>query len=361
MAMTAIKNQGVPRVFLDTEVFIRGNFNYRSARFKSLMTLASTGRIKVFLTALTLREIKANLRSFVDGAVTSTKPHTVLKNSDSPHVKALFYKLDVAPIQQELVGQLETYLKAAKATILAVPPAVLPLVLDAYFKKQPPFGPGKNKAEFPDALVLETLREWCAENESDLAVVSPDQGVKAACANDNALHQFDDLAEYLDALFAHDEALSLFVREMIPAAYEPISEKAQELFPFHGAILVDEDGEVGEIGLTDIEFCEEPEDIEIISLDPDKAEVELAVSMTFWAELLYKVPGTGAWDSEDHALMFQDEVSAHVEQDLEGTIGVEVGFKSLDPQSFEVKRVWFEGAQDIVVYANHFAGGRRSR
>ena len=45
-----------------------------------------------------------------------------------------------------------------------------------------------------------------------------------------------------------------------------------------------------------------------------------------------------------------------MEQDIEGTIGVEVGFKNLDPQSFKVERVWFEGAQDIEVYANYFDG-----
>ena len=92
-------------------------------------------RRTVFLTELTLREIEAKLRSREDGAVTSIKPHAVLKNSDLPHVKALFDKLDAAPIQQELAGQLKKYLKAAKATILPVPPAVLPLVLDAYFEK----------------------------------------------------------------------------------------------------------------------------------------------------------------------------------------------------------------------------------
>ena len=353
--MTTI-NEGVPRVFLDTEVFVHGNFDYKSARFKSLMTLASEGRTQVFLTELTLREIEAKLRSRVDGAVTSIKPHAVLKNSDLPHVKALFDKLDAAPIQQELAGQLKKYLKAAKATILPVPPAVLPLVLDAYFEKQPPFGDGKNKAEFPDALVLETLREWCVKNESDIAVVSLDQGVKAACAEDDALHQFDNLAAYLDALFASDEALSSFVRERILAAHGPITEKAKEKFPYLGAILADEDGDVDGIELTDVEFGEEPEDVEIISLDPEKAEVELAVSITFRADLSYKVPSTGAWDSEDHVLVFQDETDATVEQDIESTIGVEVGFKNLDPQSCEVKRVWFEGDQNIEVYANHFDG-----
>ena len=353
--MTAINN-GVPRVFLDTEVFIHANFHYKSARFKSLMTLASTGGITVFLTDLTLREIEANIRSHVDDAVTSIRPKSVLKNSDLSHVKALFDRLDAAPIQQELVGQLKEYLKAAKATILPVPPAVLPLVLDAYFEKQPPFGHGKNKAEFPDALVLETLREWCAKNESDMAVVSLDQGVKAACAEDDALHQFDDIAKYLGALFASNEALSSFVRERILAADGPIFERAKEEFPYLGAILADEDGDVDGIELTDVEFGEDPEDVEIISLDSNKAEVELAVSMTFRAELSYKVPSTGAWDGEDHVLMFQDEANVTVEQDIEGTIGVKVGFKNLDPQSFKVERVWFEGAQDIEVYANHFDG-----
>ena len=53
-------------------------------------------------------------------------------------------------------------------------------------------------------------------------------------------------------------------------------------------------------------------------------------------------------------MMIQDEVNTTVEQEIEGTIGVEVGFKSLDPQSFEVKRVWFEGDQNIEVYSNHW-------
>ena len=103
--MTAM-NKGVPRVFLDTEVFVRENFNYKSTRFKSLMSLASAGRIQVFLTDLTLREIETSIRSHVDGAVASVKPGPVLKNSDLPRVKGLCGKLDVARIRDELVGQL---------------------------------------------------------------------------------------------------------------------------------------------------------------------------------------------------------------------------------------------------------------
>ena len=338
-------SSGVPRVFLDTEVFIHANFNYKSPRFKSLMAQASAGRTKVFLTDLTLREIEANIRRLVDAAAASMKPPKVLKNSDQPHVRALFKELDAASIQKELCGQLEKYLKVVKATILKVPPAVLPLVLDAYFKKQPPFGLNKNKAEFPDALVLQTLREWCAKNDSDIAVVSQDKGVKATCDGDDTLHQFDDIAKYLDALFASDEALSSFVREMIPEARVPIVEKAKEIFPNRGVILVDQDGDVEDISLIDVVFHE----MNIISLAPGKAVVELAVSMTFLADLSYKKPGTGTWDSEDQVLIFQDEVHESVQREMEDTIWVDVAFTRLDHKSFQVKQVWLDDNHDIEV------------
>ena len=353
--MTAI-NEGVPRVFLDTEVFVHENFNYNSPRFRSLMTLALAGRIQVFLTDLTLREIEANIRSRVNEAVVSIRPNAVLRNSGLPRVRALFEKLDVARIQEELVSQLEKYLKAAKVTVLKVPPIVLPLVLDAYFERQPPFGVGKKKAEFPDALVLETLREWCVEHESNMAIVSRDEGVKVACDGNKSFHHFDDIAKYLDAFFASNAALSLFVRKMILEAHDPIFAKTKDAFPYLGAILVDEDGEVDGIELGDIVFGEEPADFEIISLDSDKAEVELAVSMTFIAELSYKEPGTGTWDSEEKRLVFENEIDTTVTQDIEGTIVVEVCFKSLDAESFEVTRVLFPGHQDICVYANHHGG-----
>ena len=350
--MTAM-NEGVPRVFLDTEVFIRENFNYKSTRFKSLMSLASAGRIKVFLTDLTFREIEASIRSHVDGAA-SVKPKAVLKNSDLPGVKALFGKLDVALIQDELVGQFSEYLKVAKVTVLDVPASVLPPVLDAYFGRQPPFGSGKNKAEFPDAFVLETLREWCAQEKSDLAVVSPDKGVKTACEREEAFHHFDDLAAYLDALFASEEALSAYVREMILEAHRSIFDKAKEEFAGQGAFLADEDGDVSDLELTDVELGKEPGDLDIVSLDPHHAEVELAASMIFRCELSYKDPDTGIWDNEDRVLVFQDDIEKTVTRDIEGPIVVRVGFNRLDPHSFRVERVWFEGDRDIEVYANHF-------
>jgi hypothetical protein len=117
-------------VFLDTDVFIESNFNYQSPRFKSVVQLAKTDRIQVFLTDLTLREIRANLEQAIDHAV-SQRVQPILRNSDRPEVKQLFTRLDADEIKKELLGQLAVFLKEAKVTILPVDPASLAPVLDA--------------------------------------------------------------------------------------------------------------------------------------------------------------------------------------------------------------------------------------
>ena len=85
---------------------------------------------------------------------------------------------------------------------------------------------------------------------------------------------------------------------------------------------------------TDVEFCEDLEDVEIISLDSNKAEVELAVSITFRADLSYKVPSTGAWDGEDHVLVFQDETNVQPDPHINTLLmklGLEIGIGKSRP------------------------------
>src|SRR5687767_14789059 len=95
-------SEAVASVFLDAQVFIEGNFAYKSPRFTSLFQLASSGVVSLIMTDLTVREIEANLRSIVSKAVGQRPAEPVLRNSASPDVAALFKKLDAAAIQKEL-------------------------------------------------------------------------------------------------------------------------------------------------------------------------------------------------------------------------------------------------------------------
>ena len=334
-------------VFLDTVVFIQSNFDYASPRFASLTELAEADRIQVFLTDLTLREVRANLCQAVAQAL-SQRIKPILRNSALPEVKQLFASLDEEEIKNELMGQLDAFLEEAKVTVLPVASISLGPVLDAYFRKVAPFGSGKNKAEFPDALALETLRAWCAENNEAMAIVSHDRAVKNACDTDPRLNHFEDLPKYLDAVASENARLSAFVRKMVMKVREKIFEGAVGSFPQLGAYLTEVDGDVEDIVLTAMDFDE----IEIISLKHNSAFVELPAHLTFTANLSYEKPATGIWDSEDKRLYFADRAEETVERSADRNVSVEVVFHGFMAKSFRVETVWVNGP-DLEIESNY--------
>jgi hypothetical protein len=336
-------------VFLDTEVFVEANFGYKSPRLASVAELAGNGRIRVFLTELTVREMKANIKEAIERAA-ATRPHPILRNSSLPQVTALFEPLDTAALEKELVGQLEDFIKGAGITLLPIEDDFLGPVLDNYFDRLPPFGPGKNKAEFPDALALQTLKEWCRVEGRGMAVVTRDEGVKAACSYVGPLFHFENLPKYLDAVASEDEAFSSFIREMVVRHDKEVFKKAKEPFPNLGFYLTDEDGDVGHVELTGIEY---EGDVEIISLTADEAIIEMPATLTFAADVSYYVPGTGSYDSEDDVLLFEDTAESTVTRTAHRSVAAEVTFEDLDPESFQVHGVWFEGKSDIGVKSDY--------
>jgi hypothetical protein len=261
-------------------------------------------------------------------------------------VKALFNGLDTAEVEKDLFRQLDDFIKKADITILTVKNEFLSPVLDNYFKRVPPFGIGKNKAEFPDALNLETLKEWCRTQKQNMAVATRDQGIKAACSDDGPFYHFEDLPKFLDAVASENKALSAFIREMIRRHDEEIFDKGRDAFPNLGFYLEDQEGHVDSVEVTEIEYDGE---IEIISLATHKAIVEMPATITFDAEISYDDPNTGVWDSEDKVLLFQETKEKTVTSTVHRSVAVEMTFQALQPRSFQIRRVWFEGKQDIPV------------
>lgn len=81
----------------------------------------------------------------------------------------------------------------------------LEVVLTKYFTGEPPFASGTKKFEFPDALALESLESWAAQNGAML-LVSRDKGWQSYCRESEYLYCCADLPKGL-SLFYEDEAL----------------------------------------------------------------------------------------------------------------------------------------------------------
>ena len=196
-------------IFVDAAVFVEANFNYSSKRFRDIASLGAHGRIRVLLTDVTVREIRAKLEEFVRDAFPAVKPKPILRNSNLPEIKKRLSLSDQPALEKELLEELwdqfEQFLKDANVEILKFETEAILEVFDDYFDRKPPFGLGKNKAEFPDACALNALRRWCEAEDNEVAVVTRDNGVAAACLTNDRFHHFKDLAEYLDSIASDDK------------------------------------------------------------------------------------------------------------------------------------------------------------
>jgi hypothetical protein len=331
-------------VFLDTQVFVDAGFNYRSARLASITDLAASDRIRVFLTDITVRELQAGIKAAIEEARPS-RPKGILRNSELPQVTQLLELLDLGEVERELIGQLQVFLKNARVTVLRISGDSIEPVLERYFRRLPPFGAGKNKAEFPDALALETLRGWCRNCGQGMAVVSRDEGMRAACSGEGPLFHFPDLPKYLDAVASEQPAVYKFVREEVHLRHEEVLELARIAFEDLEFYVPDLEVEILELELTDIEYEGE---VEVVDLKATEATVELDAWLTFEVTARFVELGSGFYEREDGASSgdAEDRVAT---RKTRRRVGVEVAFVSLAPAALTVRRVWFEGSRPIEV------------
>ena len=201
---------GIPRnIFLDTAVFVEANFNYSSKGFGDIASFGARGLIQVLLTDITVREIRAKLEEAVKCALPGVETKAILKNSTLPEIRKRRDPIAQEAVEkellEELLDQFAQFLKDANVKILQFEAEGILEVFDDYFDRQPPFGLGKNKAEFPDACALNALRKWCEAENNEVAVVTRDHGVAAACRTNDRFYHFQALAEYLDSIASDDE------------------------------------------------------------------------------------------------------------------------------------------------------------
>ena len=264
----------------------------------------------------------------------------------------MFEPLDPTEIEQDLLTLLEEFLARAEVSVLRVEEKTLMPVVDNYFMRLPPFGSGKNKAEFPDAIAIETLRDWCKIHSKTMAVITRDKGVRAACSQDGPLYHFEDLPRYLDGVSSDNEALSRFIRETIqlPENSAKIFENAKLAFPNLGFFLSDQDGDVENVELKKIEYDGA---IEIISLSLYETIVERPATLTFTADISYPEPGTGYYDREEDIMLLQEMREVRVTRRAHRSVAARVWCADAKPNSFTIQDVWFEDERDIAVRSDY--------
>jgi len=193
-------------VFVDTPVFFNLNFNFKSAALESLAELGACGKAKVLLTKITEGEVEKQVAEAVRMAHAATSnargEAKILSNIEGTQFKGLFDRWNQEKVLDEIRGQLKSFQKEAKVTMIPVNNVSVDKVFAKYFSSKPPFGTTADKKhEFPDAFVLAGLRDWCKDSDSMTCVISTDKGV--CCSPNGPLIALTSLAQFLELLQQH--------------------------------------------------------------------------------------------------------------------------------------------------------------
>jgi len=87
-------------VFIDASIFIGQKYNYKNDVFDSLRRQVLSNQAKVYVTDITVREVKAHIEADVSKAVQAfsnfKKKARILRNIDKSPFKYLFQEIDQA-------------------------------------------------------------------------------------------------------------------------------------------------------------------------------------------------------------------------------------------------------------------------
>jgi hypothetical protein len=332
-------------LFLDTSVFVRAQFNFDSRQLQAVRSLVVDGRIAVLTTEITLREVRARIRALLEDAAASRVPW-ILRRSSLPDVQERCDPIDVDAIERDLLRQLDEFLASIDVHTVPLENSVLPPVLDKYFNREPPFGVGKNKAEFPDAFALAALEAWCGRNDSTLAVVSFDTAMLASCPAQGPLFGYGELARYLDEVASEDEALSEFVREAIWQHEDEMREGAREAFSELEFTLTDQLGAVGDVHVSNVEFMG---DAEIVYLIPTEAMIVIPVDFSFSATATVSEVHAGWYTRNGRSVFYPDETTEELSRTVQRPVAVDV---TIEDGAIEIRGISIDDrpAVGVTVY-----------
>ena len=330
-------------VFLDTEVFCRHKFNFKSASFLGLIMLAKAQMIAVYSTQITIDECKDQLAKMAK-EVSSACKKTLKKASPLKFINKQLYDDFQEATEEDLlknswIDAFDDFIKRTGIQLIDTNNVQNSVIFEQYFESKPPFGEGKKKFEFPDAFVIEALRNF---KGGQIHVVSSDDDWEKACASSGTFVFYKELPKFLDFCWDAD-IVKTFASRHSNELRDRIAENFQDL----NFWVSDVDGEVSDVDL-DPECIEIKDYFVVLKDEIGKFTLALPTSVPFSAEISYIEPGSELYDKEEWILVYCERRRETRELEICLDVELEVSLSSDTDGHFKVESVHFEKA-DVEV------------
>lgn len=327
-----LAEEKVSAITVDTNIFDAKGLKLNSPALQAIAGIKDKP-FDFLLSGTVAREIQAHLLKETDGALRA------VGRSIGQALGAFDTK---SPTRDELVNQISggrsaeeaaqerfhQYVNDTGCSVLDDTKLVdVETLFSGYFEGQPPFGSGKKKNEFPDALALNALEAVAQDRGAGILVVSKDGDWNAFCKKSEFLYLIPEIERALalitDAPLGLRKALYAWISEGgggRAEARQHISYNVERLdftanaHPTHGEVEVSTwAGELKEVSWPD------PADIDIIEIEETGEGEPLRVVVSMPVDLVVSVLvelSFSFWDSVDRESLGMGGRSVEVDEEL---------------------------------------------
>lgn len=317
-------------VFIDTSIFIAECF-VKGKSISTLFEAAFDEKIHILLPDITECEVRRHLREDVEKRSGVSVPEKLKKSYmyAALELRPLIDKLlavDVEKLIPMVEKELDKQFSRANVERLVVQKDFdITGIIEKYKTYQLPFSEKKNK-EFPDAIVLQQLEQWCKEHNDKCVLLSSDSDMKAYKSE---WLEYKELSDFISSLEDYEK---LITPEKLMSVFQSSREAIEKKVKDWAYEQYDDDTlYINRLLIEDVHYS-----------SINKVEVQLDDALKWEAKgigcLFYKTYAnivvsievshpdydTGFYDSEDQQWYFIDD---RVVDYFEGRIRVPVSIK----------------------------------
>lgn len=168
-------------VFIDTNYFIGIKFEFDKGELKSLIEHCESERINLFTSEIVISEVEKHIKTDIGLALSNIRNEIkrngrLLSIKNKKEYSFLFQDIRKIGIVDSVLKDFESFRTATNCQMIEISDVNPIVIFEKYFGKQAPFGSGDKKAEFPDAFMIEAIKN--RKFEGEVIIISNDNDWK---------------------------------------------------------------------------------------------------------------------------------------------------------------------------------------
>jgi len=298
-------------IFLDTNIFESAKFSYDSHRMTKFLEICEDKELDLYITDVVKHEVIKRIKVTIKDSLENIEKHnfSILMQSLE---KANTEKISlINQLSEKLIKQFNDFIENNDVEII-LSNFNQQILLDLYFNTKSPFIEQK-KHEFPDAIIILTIKKWAEENNKEVLLISNDKGMIDFCKpNDiKIFNKISDVTHLLNTENPEDDLMK-FYNESLEEIKSKIVTNINTVDDF---ILYSYDS-IDEVTVEDVKISNTTiNNIDIIDLrtDDEIIEIEVEICIEFSLVAFYPDEDTMHRDKEDSVYYFYLHNKADIE------------------------------------------------